>query len=274
MEIINLTVDNQHIVSDRQYLVSDTENVYHCVFKFNDEWENYPLRYGVFRLNNGEIKQQLLVNNECQVPNEVVAESGYLIIGTYGVSGEKRYPTVWLGSPIMIQVGARNGTEPLPPTPSEYEQIITELSRLENDKADKVYVDEKIDELGISVDSLNERVTSAEDSISELSNDVEELANDIEELDNNKVDEAPINNKQYARKNGDWVEVESGGGGASDWEELTNKPFERLGATVKNVSGALEVNTTEIAEPDNTLPITSNGVNEIVGNINTLLEMI
>lgn len=229
MEIINLTVDNQHIVSDRQYLVSDTENVYECVFKFNGEWDNYPLRYGVFRLNNGEIKQQLLVNNECQVPNEVVAESGYLIIGTYGVSGDKRYPTVWLGSPIMVQVGARNGTEPLPPTPSEYEQIITELSRLENL---------------------------------------------VEELDNNKVDEAPINNKQYARKNGGWVEVESGGGGAFDWEELTNKPFENLGATVKNVSGALEVNTTEIAEPDNTLPITSNGVNEIVGNINTLLEMI
>ena len=39
-------------------------------------------------------------------------------------------------------------------------------------------------------------------------------------------------------------------------------------------TGAIEVITTDNAEQDNTLPITSSGVNTIVGNINTLLNII
>lgn len=37
-------------------------------------------------------------------------------------------------------------------------------------------------------------------------------------------DDAPVDNKQYARKNGEWVEVTGGGGGSSDYNDLTNKP--------------------------------------------------
>lgn len=39
-----------------------------------------------------------------------------------------------------------------------------------------------------------------------------------------KVGEAPTDGKQYARKNGAWVEVQGGQGGTSDFENLENRP--------------------------------------------------
>lgn len=65
-----------------------------------------------------------------------------------------------------------------------------------------------------------------------------------------------------------------GGGGASAWSDLTDKPFETLGRTLKTVNGVLDVNTSTAVEQDNTLPITSAAVYTEVGNINALLGTI
>lgn len=66
-----------------------------------------------------------------------------------------------------------------------------------------------------------------------------------------------------------------GGGGASSWDDLTDKPFDFIdGNTLIARDGVLAVNTTDVAEQDNTKPITSSGVHVIVGNIDTLLSLI
>ncbi len=44
--------------------------------------------------------------------------------------------------------------------------------------------------------------------------------------------------------------------------------------TLTFVDGVLSVNTTDVVEEDNTLPITSAGVQVVVGNINALLKTI
>lgn len=64
------------------------------------------------------------------------------------------------------------------------------------------------------------------------------------------------------------------GGGSSSWSDLTDKPFETLGRTLKVTSGVLDVNTSTEVEQDNTLPITSAAVYTEVGNINALLGTI
>lgn len=56
------------------------------------------------------------------------------------------------------------------------------------------------------------------------------------------------------------------GGGGVDFEVDNN--------TLVMEDGVLRVNTTDLAESDNTQPITSAGVNMIVGNINAILETI
>lgn len=62
---------------------------------------------------------------------------------------------------------------------------------------------------------------------------------------------------------------------SGDWESLQNKPFTSIDEetlVVKN--GVLKVNTTDVAEQDNTKPITSSGVHVILGDIETILEAI
>ena len=89
------------------------------------------------------------------------------------------------------------------------------------------------------------------------------------------------------------MDVERQGGGTSDYNELENKPkingvelvgnltSEALGIreaidnhTLVRTNNVLKVNTTDVAEEDNTLPITSAGTYVIVGNIDSLLQSI
>lgn len=63
-------------------------------------------------------------------------------------------------------------------------------------------------------------------------------------------------------------------GGATEWSELLNKPFETIGTGLKVEDGALMVDTTNKMEQDNTKPITSAAVYTEVGNINALLATI
>lgn len=66
-----------------------------------------------------------------------------------------------------------------------------------------------------------------------------------------------------------------GGAGASSWNELTNKPFDSIDSETLVVENrTLKVNTINSAEQDNTQPITSAGVYQIVGNIEALLKVI
>lgn len=69
-------------------------------------------------------------------------------------------------------------------------------------------------------------------------------------------------------------EIVNGGGGASSWGDIQDKPFEAIGQNLTVVGGALSVITTDVAEQDNTKPITSAGAHVILGNINSLLENI
>lgn len=63
--------------------------------------------------------------------------------------------------------------------------------------------------------------------------------------------------------------------GSACWNEITDKPFSTLDENTLFVeNNILKVNTTDDAEADNTRPITSSGVNTIVGNINALLSTI
>lgn len=73
----------------------------------------------------------------------------------------------------------------------------------------------------------------------------------------------------------DLIDLISSSSGASSWEEVSNKPFSFIDMNTLSVNdNILRVNTTDDAEEDNTRPITSSGVNTIVGNINALLEQI
>lgn len=61
---------------------------------------------------------------------------------------------------------------------------------------------------------------------------------------------------------------------SSEWDDVTNKPFESLGDDLIVEDGVLKIDKTNEVQADNTKPITSAGVHMVVGNIDALLETI
>lgn len=58
------------------------------------------------------------------------------------------------------------------------------------------------------------------------------------------------------------------------WRDVLDKPFTKVGNGLKVIDDELQVETTDVVEADNTLPVTSAAVNTTVGNIASLLELI
>lgn len=77
-----------------------------------------------------------------------------------------------------------------------------------------------------------------------------------------------------------WTNIPAIGssGGGTAYVPIASKESPGIVAVGENLkiseTGALSVDTTDVAEEDNTKPITSSGVNTIVGNIGAILETI
>lgn len=105
------------------------------------------------------------------------------------------------------------------------------------------------------------------DSVFKEAAKIQEAIPEVTEADNGK----------YMRVvNGKWAASEGSSGGAATWKDLEGKPFNSIDSNTLTVNeaGVLQVNTTDVAEQDNTKPITSSGAYVILGNIDTLLSQI
>lgn len=113
---MKLKVDDQHIkVQEPEFLVAGSVNEYQAEFDFSPDWEGYS-RTAVFLPGGGTPVESDLTGGVCVIPWEVLRQDGWLRIGVYGVSGEKRRPTIYTDS-LYVHQGAGPGATPRPPTP-------------------------------------------------------------------------------------------------------------------------------------------------------------
>lgn len=103
---MKLIITGQTAEIESSLLVANSEGIYTCEFEFDSEWEDYS-KTAVFQLNKGTIYNQLISENECTIPAEVLTE-GYIRIGVVGTNGELVMPTMWT-RPIVIHEGAKLG---------------------------------------------------------------------------------------------------------------------------------------------------------------------
>jgi hypothetical protein len=119
-----------------------------CVFEFHEDITNDYVKEAYFTLNNQTYKQ-IIINNECSFPSEVLEKQGTVEIGVvaYLVENEeeiKRYNpspvyfNTWQGSLKEAQ-----NSEPI--TPSEMEQFEQELQEGLNEMAIAIESAEKLD---------------------------------------------------------------------------------------------------------------------------------
>lgn len=128
---IRVNPHNVEIVREQTEPINELEvKVSKCEFEFDDKITNEFVKEAYFTLN-GSTYKQIIVNNECDYPNEVLTEKGTLEIGVvaYKVENEeeiKRYNpspayfNTWVGS-----LKEAENSEPI--TPSDKEQIEQQL---------------------------------------------------------------------------------------------------------------------------------------------------
>lgn len=135
---------NKDILNDGEY------NIHKCQFDFDEEY-NGLVQKAVFTLNDGTSYLETIVNNECNIPIEVL-EEGVLKIGVYAYETNNdelvlRYSPspdiihVFDGSYVKDAQNSEGGT------PTEYEQL---ESRVNNE----------LNEMNALADDLEEKVES------------------------------------------------------------------------------------------------------------------
>lgn len=145
--VVRVTPHQVKIIREQSDPINEKEiNVSKCTFEFEDIEENC-VKEAYFTLN-GNTYKQIIMNNECSYPGEILTQKGELEIGVVAFLVEneeeiKRYnPTpdyysTWKGS-----LKEAENTEPI--TPTDKEQIEQEITNLQNNKQDTLVSGENI----------------------------------------------------------------------------------------------------------------------------------
>ena len=130
---LSYAVTGQRIeLTEPVMLVAGTVNVYTVSFSFNSAWDGFQ-RTAVFysRDNTTSItREQLLEDDACRVPWEVLLPGAYLKVGVYGTKDGSRLPTIWTERRLYINPGAGPTQEAADPSPTLVEQLLGRMGDL------------------------------------------------------------------------------------------------------------------------------------------------
>lgn len=128
-KMLEYNVTGQNIELDSTaMLVAGTVNEYTARFSFDAEWNGYQ-RVAVFNADGTE-REQLLTDDTCKVPWEVLLPGAYLKVGVYGTKDGSRLPTIWTSHRQYIHDGAGPTDEAADPSPVLAEQILQRMGDL------------------------------------------------------------------------------------------------------------------------------------------------
>lgn len=133
--VIKVTHSSLAKVKDAQ-IVANIAKALLCKFEFKtEEWAEMA-RTAVFVKKHGyccTVKEDpvhvlLGDDNVCEIPAEVLEDEGEFKVGVFGIKGEEVLPTNFLI--FKIKEGCfSTGTEPAPPTPTIYQQLLNLLEK-------------------------------------------------------------------------------------------------------------------------------------------------
>ena len=150
-KILDYNVTGQSIeLSSAAMLVAGTVNEYTARFAFGADWDGYQ-RVAVFSADGFE-REQLLTDDTCKVPWEVLLPGAYLKVGVYGTKDGNRLPTIWTSHRQYIHDGAGPTDEAADPSPVLAEQILQRMGDLDalktEDKSSLVAAINEVKETG------------------------------------------------------------------------------------------------------------------------------
>ena len=161
IKTLSYAVTGQHIeTTETAMLVAGTVNEYTARFSFDADWDGYQ-RVAVFNADGTE-REQLLIDDACAVPWEVLLTGAYLKVGVYGTRDGSRLPTIWTSHRQYIHDGAGPTDEAADPSPTLVEQLLGRIGDPANLKTeDKSSLVAAINEVWSSGGSGGSSVTDA-----------------------------------------------------------------------------------------------------------------
>lgn len=140
IKTLSFSVTGQSIkIVEPAMLVAGTVNIYNASFSFDADWDGFQ-RTAVFACNchgSNVEREQLLADDACTVPWEVLAAEGYLRVGVYGTKDGTRLPTIWTGRLLYIYSGAGPTEEAAEPSPTLVEQLLNKVGSLDSLKTEE-----------------------------------------------------------------------------------------------------------------------------------------
>lgn len=154
IKTLSYTVTGQRIeTTETAMLVAGTVNIYTARFAFDASWDGLQ-RTAVFAID-GITREQLLEDDTCMVPWEVLVAGNRLRVGVYGTKADgTRLPTIWTERRLYINPGAGPTQEAADPSPTLVEQLLGRIGDPANlkteDKSSLVAAINEIKETGSS----------------------------------------------------------------------------------------------------------------------------
>lgn len=127
MTKINLITQGQQLINASKVVVAagDINSVQLCV-DFDSAWKEYPVRSATFYTSkNDTVQEMLLLNDQCIVPFEVLAEACVLFIGVRGITTDGEGVKTSSLVKYKISEGATAGDKTLTPTMDLYQQYLS-----------------------------------------------------------------------------------------------------------------------------------------------------
>lgn len=144
--VVKVTHSSLTRVKDAQITTNTTKTLL-CKFDFEtEEWTEMTRTVVFVKKHNrcctakeDPVHVLLGDDNVCEIPAEVLEEEGEFKVGVFGIRGEEILPTNFLI--FKVKEGCfSTGTEPAPPTPTIYQQLLNSLQQ----KQDKLTAGEGI----------------------------------------------------------------------------------------------------------------------------------
>ena len=144
---MKLIVNPHEIKFDKESLVNEKElNITKVQFEFSNEITSDFVKEAYFTLDN--TYKVILVNNECDIPNEVLTKAGTIEIGCVAYKVDGNDITRYNPSPVYINTllgSLKQATNTEPITPTDKEQMEQAIQDMET-KVDNLNIDaEKVD---------------------------------------------------------------------------------------------------------------------------------
>ena len=204
---VQVTINNVKIIKETG-LNENEYNIHEFEFEFVEEYEGLTKK-AVFTDANEQSYIETIVNNKCSVPTEVLHKNEYVTIGVYAYEVENeelklRYspqPTHF----FVNEGSYKSVNNSTPPTPSEIEQLQSQITQNSND-----------------IDVLEGNILNLQEEQVEQNRNIQSNADDIEEIQQEQI----IQNTNIQKNTDDIVNI--------------NQAINTINADITNMDSAID----------------------------------